>query len=59
MVQNVSGNERSENWTIVSENETKVAQQTELQLAVILALMHRMKWRHKIYGHDTIAILWV
>ena len=21
--------------------------------------IHRMKWRHRIYGHDTIAILWV
>ena len=21
--------------------------------------MHRVKWRHSIYGHDTIAILWV
>jgi len=24
-----------------------------------LAFIHRVKWRHKIYGHDTIAILWV
>ena len=21
--------------------------------------MHRAKWRHRVYGHDTIAILWV
>ena len=21
--------------------------------------VHRMKWRHRIYGHDTFAILWV
>jgi len=21
--------------------------------------IHRMKWRHRIYGHDMIAILWV
>jgi len=21
--------------------------------------IHRLKWRHMIYGHDTIAILWV
>jgi len=21
--------------------------------------LHRVKWRHRIYGHDTIAILWV
>jgi len=22
-------------------------------------ITHRVKWRHRIYGHDTIAILWV
>jgi len=22
-------------------------------------VMHRVKWRHRIYGHDTIAMLWV
>ena len=21
--------------------------------------IHRVKWRHRVYGHDTIAILWV
>jgi len=21
--------------------------------------IHRVKWRHRIHGHDTIAILWV
>ena len=23
------------------------------------AIMHGVKWRHRLYGHDTIAILWV
>ena len=26
---------------------------------VTKSAIHRMKWRHRIYGHDTIAILWV
>ena len=26
---------------------------------IFRSLIHRVKWRHRIYGHDTIAILWV
>ena len=28
-------------------------------LKVVSVAIHRVNWRHRIYGHDTIAILWV
>ena len=32
---------------------------TDLLTEYNIGEIHRVKWRHRIYGHDTIAILWV
>ena len=33
--------------------------QSHTYTAHIPKFIHRVKWRHRVYGHDTIAILWV
>ena len=44
------GNSVQESWT-VCENLW--------HYLIVYCLIHRVKWRHRIYGYSTIAILWV
>jgi len=40
------------NTTSSESSSTRISAST----AVILAIIHRVKWRHRVYGHDTIAV---
>ena len=47
-------------WQRRAENDDK--NQSRLDFCGLLrhfAATHRVNWRHRIYGHDTVAILWV
>jgi len=51
--------EKSDYAGISSKKVQKELRQTLRRSEASWLAIHGVKWRHSIYGHDTIAILWV